>query len=435
MRLAVFLLAAAAAYGQTAPDPSEVLDSAREKIRKAMDRQPKYACLQTSDRTYYRPPATYSGGRSCDQMSADQKNRRKPLNLDAADRLRLEVAQGVDGEIHSWPGASSFDLTEIDQIVDSGPFGTGAFGGYLGGIFDNDAAEFDYRGEKTRGDKHVLQFGYTIAPEVSHYEIHFGHSWLTTGFSGTFEVDPATLEIGRVTVETSELPEETGFCEVTATLDYQRVAIGDGTFLLPKQSQLRFVLRDGEETDSTTVFSGCREFRGESAVRFDTPTVPPLPVPGAPGKPRPPLASRLGVDLRLTTPVDTDTSAAGDAIAATVVHAVHPYRSDEVLIPAGAVVHGRISRIEHHYHPSEYWLIGFAFESVEFDGQRSPIALRTELPAHYSGTVPVEALRQLWGRTPEPPPDSLEFPNGKRHVMAAGTVTHWITWTPAGTGR
>ncbi|MEI9975408.1 MAG: hypothetical protein WDO73_27075 [Ignavibacteriota bacterium] len=40
--------------------------------------------------------------------------------MDATDRLRLEVAQGADGEIHSLPRAGRFDLTEIDPIVDNG---------------------------------------------------------------------------------------------------------------------------------------------------------------------------------------------------------------------------------------------------------------------------------------------------------------------------
>lgn len=124
MRVTLLLLSAAALFGQTAPDPSEVLESAREKIHAAMKRLPKYACLQTIDRTYLAPPATYSPKASCDQINADLKKGRKPLHLESTDRLRLEVAHGVDGEIHAYPAASRFDLTEIDQIVDSGPFGT-----------------------------------------------------------------------------------------------------------------------------------------------------------------------------------------------------------------------------------------------------------------------------------------------------------------------
>jgi hypothetical protein len=137
------------------------------------------------------------------------------------------------------------------------------------------------------------------------------------------------------------------------------------------------------------------------------------------------------VDLRLDTAIDTETSAAGDPVSATVVHAVHSDQSAEILIPAGAVAHGRISRIEHHFSPAEYLLIGIAFESVEFDGGSSPFAARTEPPAHFYGTVPIDLLRGLMQRIPTPPPDSVVFANEKHHVMAAGTVLHWITASPA----
>jgi hypothetical protein len=426
VKLALFL-GLAALYGQTPPDPSEVLDGARQKIRETMKRLPKYACLETIDRTFYAAPSAQPGGGvSCDQISAQRKHRNKGLSEYATDRLRIEVAEGMDKEIHSWPGASRFDLTEIDQIVDSGPFGTGAFGAYLVGIFENENARFDYRGETARDGKRLMVFGYSIAQEVSRYEVRAGDSWVTTAYRGTFEVDPESLEIQRVTLQTTELPAETGICEAISTLDYQRVKIGDGTLVLPRQSQLRLIHRNGEETNNAAVFSGCREFQAKSALRFDTP-LGTLDVPAVPGKPRPPLPVRLPVDLRLTTPIDTDIAAAGDEIAATVVRDIHAYQSNEVLIPAGAVAHGRISRVERHFSPAEYILIGFAFESLEFDGQWSPFAVRTELPDHYYGSVPVDALRTLLRRIPPPPPDSLMFANEKRHVMPAGTVTHWIT--------
>ena len=427
MRHMLFLMAVVL-YAQTATDPAEVLDSVRAKIRAAMKHLPKYACLQTVDRTYYAPPAVRPGGTSCDQLSADKGKSLKPLRVNAADRLRIEVAQGMDKEIHSWPGASRFDLTEIDQIVDNGPFATGSFGGYLGDIFDNDSVQFDYRGESRRDNKRVLVFGFAVAPEVSHYEVRTGDSWVTTAYSGTFEVEADSVEISRVTIQTTELPEESGLCEATSTLDYEYFRIGEGSFLLPRQNQLRLILRDGNETNNSVVFSGCREFRVRSKLRFDNP-IDKLEVATAPGRPRSPLPSGLGVDLRLNAPIDTDTSAAGDVVSATLVHAVHAFRTDEILIPAGAVVHGRISRIEHHFSPAEYWLIGFAFESVEFNGESSRFAVRTELPDHYYGTVPIEVIRTLLRRIPPPPPDSLIFPHVKRYVMSVGTVTHWITWT------
>lgn len=428
----LLLLSAATLFGQTAPDPSEVLESAREKIHATMKGLPRYACLQTIDRTYYAPSVLDATRVNCDQIDADRKKGRKPVHVNSTDRLRLEVAHVEDHEIHAYPAASRFDLTEIDQIVDNGPFGTGAFGGYLVDIFDNDGTRYDYRGTQTRDGKQFFVYGYGVAESVSHYEIRAGAGWVNTAYSGTFEIDPRTFEIARLTVLTSELPAESSFCEADSTLEYQRVEIGQGTFLLPKQNDLHLFFRDGRETNNTMVFGGCREFHAESAVLFESPEGKPagkMELPKAPSAPRPPLPAQLGVDLRMANAIDTDTAAAGDLVTATVVHDVRVRRSFDTLIPAGAIVHGRVSRIEHHLVPSEYLYIGLTFESVEFDGEVSPFFARTELPDHFTGTAAVAAARVLAPRMPPPPPDALVFPHEKRHVMPAGTVIHWITWT------
>jgi len=247
-------------------------------------------------------------------MSADKKAGQKPTRIEKTDRLRLDVAQGIETEIHSRPGASRFDLTEIDQIVDSGPFGTGSFGGHMLDIFGNDDTQYDFEGQRTTGNHRVYVYGYTVAQSVSHYDIQDGGSWFTTAYSGTFEVDPETPKIGRLTVQTSELPVETRICHADTTMDYQRVEIGDGSFLLPGRTQLQLMFRDGKETDNTTVFTGCREFHAESAVSFGAPS--PTAARAADGAPklRAALPRGLETELRLNTAIDTDTSAAGDPV-------------------------------------------------------------------------------------------------------------------------
>jgi hypothetical protein len=430
MRPMLFLVAAMA-YSQTAADPADVLSHARAKVRDTMQHIPKYACIQTVERTYYATSKSHPAGASCDQLSADRKNAGKAPRIDGTDRLRLDVAEGMEQEIHSWPGASRFDLVEIDQIVDKGPFGTGAFGGYLLDIFDNDGTHYDYQGEKAGTGHRVLIYGYNVAQSVSHYQVRDGPAWFTAAYSGSFEVDTESFEIVRLTIKTTELPVETRLCQADTMLDYQRVAIGDGSFLLPRESQLRLTFRNGEETNNTTNFTGCREFHAESAVSFSAPSVK-LEVPDVPGKSRQPLPRGLDVELRLETPIDTDTAAAGDPVSATVVHAVHAFQSKEILIPAGAVAHGRVSRLEHHFVPSEYLVIGISFESLEMDGESSPFAARlnrssSSSVARGAGGLPAP----LHPRSPVSPTNSFEFPFAKRHVITAGTVSQWVTVSPA----
>ncbi len=432
IRLSVAVLfAAAIVHGQTAPDPADVLRRARANINAATARLPKYACVQTINRTYLAPAQPNRGNPSCGQMAADNKSGKNPLRPDVSDRLRLDVAQGAEREIDSWAGATRFDIAAIDRIVSRGPIGTGSFGGYLVDIFNNDATKYAFIGEKTRDGSHVLVYGYAVMQGASHYRIQYGapegDTWWTTPYGGTFEVDPVSLDIGRITLQTAELPGKTGLCEADSTLDYQRLQIGDGTFLLPRQSQIRLALRDGRATENEIAFTDCREYQAQSVVHFDAPSATPAAATESAERPRAPLPAGLTVELRLATPIDTDTAAAGDPVSAAVVRAVHPPHSAETLIPAGAVAHGRLNLIERHLLPIAHVIVGIAWESLEIDGEPSPFAALLE--GKNGGASMVTSLAGTMLKTPVPdgPPNSFVFVGEKRHVMAAGGTSFWIT--------
>ena len=422
MKRAIFLLTAAL-YGQTSPDSAKVLEQAREKIRATMKRIPKYACTQTVERSYFDPPRTHHGPAICEAGGE------KGLRLSATDRLRLDVAEGKEKEMHSWPGANPFDLAEIDQIVQKGPFGTGSFGGYVLDIFDNEAAHFEYRSQETRDGHLVLVYAYSVAANASHYEIGTYNSWTTTPFSGTFEVNPESLEIERLALQTPVLPAETQLCRAESTLDLHRVRIGDGSFLLPRQSELRLTLRNGQQTSNATTFSDCREFQAHSELRFGAPAA--RAAEPAPAAARPQLpAHRYSIDLRVERSIDTEEAAAGDPVTATVVRDVQPFQSKEVVIPAGAVAHGRISRVEHRRVPMESVTVAILFESIEIEGQMLPFAAKQNAPGGSGYVISAQGTLPPQTRSPVGPPNSFFFPYEKRHVIPAGTVSQWVTVFP-----
>ena len=221
--------------------------------------------------------------------------------------------------------------------------------------------------------------------------------------------------------------------------------------MLPRESELHLILRNGQEGKNTTTFSSCREYQAHSDVRFDNAR---FDAPGittaetvdvALKRPLPPTR-RYELELKINQSVDSDEAAAGDPITAIVVHDVHPYQSKEVVIPVGAVAHGRISRVEHHFLPTEYVVIGIAFQSLEIDGETVPFTARpingratlsvspgadSGVTAARRGTdIPMGSTTPLQLRTPMGPPGSFVFQFVKRHVMAAGTVSQWVTTFP-----
>src|ERR1051325_9873887 len=196
--------------GQEARDPDDVLAKVRARLSSMTRRVPRYTCLQTVERRYFRhtdhnrPPA------SCDQISGDKKTGRRKLALYATDRLRLDVAVAEGREMVAWVGAGKFDSRSIDELVGEGPTGTGAFGGHLVDVFSNEGVHFQYLGEKPVNGKSVLEYRFTVPLGVSNYRIRGDKGdWHFTAYDGMFQIDGQTLELDRLEIRTDQLPAET----------------------------------------------------------------------------------------------------------------------------------------------------------------------------------------------------------------------------------
>ena len=75
-------------HGQPARDPDEVLAQVRAKLRAMAQRMPRYTCVQTVERKYYKLGEHKGSPPSCDQIAGDRKTGRSKLQLYATDRLR-----------------------------------------------------------------------------------------------------------------------------------------------------------------------------------------------------------------------------------------------------------------------------------------------------------------------------------------------------------
>ena len=423
------LMAALTLHAQMPPERAATLANVRAKINATMLRLPKYACIQTIDRSYFTRVTKRLATPSCAEVSDDLKNGRGTLRLNSTDRLRLEVAQGDGREIHSWPGAGRFETGYIDELVNRGPVASGSFGGYLLDIFAVDGPQFSFAGEKMDAGRDILTYSYVVPLDKSHYRVRTADGWAVSSYSGTFDIDAATLELLRIGVDTPELPVETTLCYAQSTLEYSRVHIGDGDFLLPRQSQLHLVQRSAKDSNSVATFTGCREYQAESSVSFDEADALSA-ASAADKKARAPLPEGLQLTLRLTSAIDSDTAAAGDAVTATVSHLVRDPKTHATLIPPGAVAHGRISRMEHAFLPTTQFIIGILWESVTFGSDLVPFTAIPDRSRNVLMAVPAGQLR----RRPIPvgPADALTFPSvEKRHVIHAGEETSWVTIAPS----
>ncbi|MGD1098155.1 MAG: hypothetical protein ABSB35_39975 [Bryobacteraceae bacterium] len=334
-----FIVAILAARVLSAQDESSaLLARAREKILDSLRRLPKYTCLETIDRTYYAAPRARLNRKLMTESPANACGGDAPsgVSLDAKDRLRVEVVVVSQRELLSWPGASRFDTSLIDQMIPLGPISTGSFGIYLLDVFANPKVQFTFTGKRTDGKRDVFEYSYTVPVDASHMKIKGSSEWRATGYSGSFEVNTGTAELAKLVITSDALPPDTGMCYTKTALDYHFTLIGDDEFLIPLRSELETFDIDGRRTDSVTGFPACHEFTAESSLRFDEQSTPAISAvkTSLVGAALPP---GLSLTLGLMGSIDSRTAAAGDPVSAKVESAVKAPGSNEVLVPAGTI--------------------------------------------------------------------------------------------------
>ena len=422
-RVALLLCLPALCLGADA-NPDAALTLLRERVIAGLGRMPNYTCVETVTRTYY-SPARPRGAASCDTPAG-----KSTLHAYAADRLRLDVAVTPAKEIYSWAGASEFDARDLSEIVGGGPIGSGAFGAFLGSIFRGQAAQFAYLGETWSGGRRLFEFAYRVPKEASHYRIRTLDGWVIAAYEGRAAADPDTGDLVHLTLRAGDLPPETRSCETSLSLDYQRVAIGESELLLPRESRQRFVLRNGIETENVATFAACREYRGQSIIRFGESGDPVSSATPAAAQPDSlPLLPNAHISADLAARLDTWTASAGDIVTLRLARPILA-ANRRVAVPAGAAIEARLVRVQRYLGRPAHATIVVKPETIERDGVRVPFTLLPTVPP--SVPMPRRAgFRALDEAVPQGAlPSESKFGvwrfSGDHVIVPKGYRSHWI---------
>jgi hypothetical protein len=169
--------------------------------------------------------------------------------------------------------------------------------------------------------------------------------------------------------------------------------------------------RDATETDWVTTFSDCHEASEKAPERLRPALFPPT------------FVGLLKVEL--TAPIDTSTAAAGDVVTARLLNNVRgPANS---LAPAGAILTGRIMRLEHQTRKPSSFLIWLDFDIIEANGVVSSIRARLtgcgDPDPNYCSIAAISD--QKWDR-------AFHFHDGSpKIVLPKGFTSRWVTGDPA----
>ncbi len=137
--------------------------------------------------------------------------------------------------------------------------------------------------------------------------------------------------------------------------------------LLPQSAEVTLSKTSGAADRNEIQFSQCRGFAANSDIRFDEGASPGTRVGLSPEKTTQELDLPAGISLilRLDQAVDSKTAVEGDPITGHVQQAVR--RKGTIVVPAGALVRGRVRRLESYDKPRRHFIVGLEFSEIEFD--------------------------------------------------------------------
>lgn len=364
--------------GQSAPAPADLYQRVRERVLKDIDRLPNFTCVQTVTRRVYVPMIAAGRAPSCDTIVRDHKAENPTQPLESLDRLRLDVAIADTREVFSWVGASRFESSDLRQLVGGGQTITGDFGSLLLAIFEQHPAMHFEKAQKLAG-RRLFEYSYQTPADKSQYSVRVGSEQMTTAYEGSVFLDPVKADVVRVTARSAVLPDSTGYCQVAKQLNYARQRIDNSDALIPSQANSWAADRDGGDMASSSIYSQCREYVGESVLSFDDPDK--IQQDGQAGSPKPASAPAaippgLPFDCRITTAIDSRTAAAGDRVAGVLRSPIVDAHGN-VLAPSGSRVNGRLMGfVERPGSRGRRGLfeIEVQLRSLEINGQQVPLA-------------------------------------------------------------
>jgi len=327
-------------HAQTTPAPADanLLPRIRARMVENLKAQPNYTCTETMQRLY-------------------RSNPKAKFLLH--DTVRLEVAL-VDGdELFAPPGAKKFEKVSLSEITgETGAISNGDFALHARAIFGGIGTEFEYTG--TEGNR--IRFDYNVPRSKSDLYLKHGDKTYLAAYHGSIEVNPQTLDVEYIEVIADQIPASLAMKATIKKLTFARLKIGEGTFLLPSESELTIIDTNKFENQNHVKFSACRQFSGESVLSFDDPD--PSSAPAAPARTvEVKLPADVDISLSLLDDITPGKAAVGDLLKARLT--ADAKQGSRLLVPKGATAVGRLTHAESH---GSFFIIGIQFDEIEWPG-------------------------------------------------------------------
>ena len=354
-----FLIACAAAPQDVAPKSASglapevlLLSKIKRHLRDELAHIPNYTCLETITR--FR-----NDGKSPLQTHKE---------LAKQDTVLLEIVFSDHSEWYGSPGGRGLSENNPVSFIGGGMIGNGAFALTLNNIVEGGI--FTYGGETPHDGRAAVKYDFRLPALLKPLEISVRGGVGTVGEEGSIWVDPQSFDLLRLESRAVEIPPFLPVLLSATTVDYAHMRIGDAVVLVAQQATSMMVEDSGVESFNRMDFTHCRSFGASSAIRFEAPNTDAAGVSAPPSLPTPRVAVPpfLEVTMLLSTTV-SDQDAVGTLIEGRVSGNV--MHKGKIAVPDGAIVHGRIRRLE-RYPDKEVYGVGLEFSEVESQGEPAP---------------------------------------------------------------
>ncbi len=349
--------------------------SVRDTMREHIKKLDEYTCIQNIIRF--------------DKVPNERHER-------AVDMVRMQVTAASGREYYSWPGSPNSAENPSD-LLRTGLLGTGAFQGYLHALFVRPGpGHLEFVGREPGESGPLLHFRFTFdLRERMILNVSAGRA--SVAAKGEFWADEKDRSLRRMRVVSAHPAPEINIKSAEYLFDWAPVFLRGRRVLLPQMSTMRMEMFSGEIRRNEISLSQCREFRTDSAVRFDA-----GPEPTSGGAPEPPgviaagfLPADLIVPIRLLSGIDTGKSAVGDVFEAEVTRDVK--RKGEILLRKGDQAEGRIRYLSTDRDPELHTLLWLEITTVR-SGAKEYIFLGEMKRSSYVSSLIHQAQSYTEGR-------------------------------------
>lgn len=226
------------------PAAGALVDQVKARIGDNLRRLPDYTCTETIDRS----------------LRAKKRGHFQPLQ-----HVRINVAYVGGKELFGVPGTGRVAHADIEKLV-GGTIENGQFALFLHDIFVGSLSMIGSPAKvKLNGDD-AFKFDYRVPTGL---KVQSSVAERVVGYRGSFWIARDSLDLKRLVVVAADLPPGLEIAADVTSIDYRPVTIAGKQFVLPIRSVWATNDVFGSEVRSTMTFGRCREYVGESVLKFD----------------------------------------------------------------------------------------------------------------------------------------------------------------------